>query len=98
LKSKKPDSSKGKRKIIQIKPPEKKLSFEEVVKKYDEYIHGPERFNKIFSELGSSHADDDGEASFDKKNGCTVHTAAKDSPKSKKNQKKVNHFTRGDRE
>jgi hypothetical protein len=94
LKSKKPDPIKGKRKLVPIKPPEKKLSFEEIVQKYDEYIHGPERFNKILSELGSSHVDDEGEASCNKKNDCTVYTTTKDSPKSKKNKKKVSPLKR----
>jgi hypothetical protein len=94
LKPKKPDPSKGKRKIIPIKPPEKKLSFEEVVEKYDEYIHGPERFNKIFSELGSSQVDDECEAPCDKKKGSTVYTSTKNSPKSEKNKQKVSPLKR----
>jgi hypothetical protein len=89
LKSKKPEPPKGKRKINPMQPPGKKLSFEEVVHKYDEYIHGPERFNKIFSELDSSKVDDKGEAPRDKKKGSTVNATTEDSPKSKENKKKV---------
>jgi hypothetical protein len=94
MKSKKPDSIKGKIKINPIKPPEKKLGFEEMVEKYDEYIHGPERFSKIFPELGSSYVDAGCEASRNKKNGCTVYASTKDSPKSKKNKKKVSPLKR----
>jgi hypothetical protein len=91
LKSKKPDPIKGKSKI---NPPEKKLSFEEVVQKYDEYIHGPERFNKIFSELDSGHVEAEGEASCDKKKGSTICASTKASPKSEKNTKKVSPLKR----
>ena len=91
MKSKKPGPIKGKSKI---NPPEKKLSFEEVVQKYDEYIHGPERFNKIFSELDSSHVEAEGEASRDKKKGSTTYTGTKDSPRSEKNTKKVSPLKR----
>ena len=87
---KKPDPVKGKRKISPIKPPGKKIGFEGMVKKYDEYIHGPERFNKMYSELGYSCVDDKCEAPRDKKNSCT----AKNSPKSKKNRKKVSPLKR----
>jgi 6-phosphogluconate dehydrogenase (decarboxylating) len=38
------------------KPKEQK-SFQEVVKEFDEYVHDPDQFYKIFSELGFSYVD-----------------------------------------
>jgi hypothetical protein len=94
LKSKKPDPFKGKRKIIPIRPPEKELSFEEKVEKFDKYMHDPEQFNKIFSELGFSYVDDWCEGNCphcEKKNNCTVYADNKDwdYPKSKKSKKNI---------
>jgi hypothetical protein len=92
LKSKKPDPFKGRRKIIPIRPPGKELSFEEIVEKFDEYMHDPEQLNKIFSELGFSYVDDECEGDCphcEKKNSCTVYANTKDSPKSKKSKKNI---------
>ncbi len=94
MKSKKPDPFNGKRKITPIKPSGKKLSFEEMVEKFDQYVHDPEQFSKILSELGFSYVDDscDGYCyACEKKQVCTVYTSTKewDSPKSKKSRKKV---------
>ena len=94
MKQKKPDPFRGKRKIIPIRPPEKELSFEEKVEKFGKYLHDPEQFNKIFSELGFSYVDDECEGDCphcEKKNDCTVYADTKDwdSPKSKKSKKNV---------
>ena len=94
MKSKKPDPFKGKRKIIPIRPPEKELSFEETIEKLGKYQHDPKQFNKIFSELGFSYADDGCEGdcyACEKKNGCTMYADIKnwDSPQSKRGKKNV---------
>jgi ssDNA-specific exonuclease RecJ len=38
--------------------PKKDKSFQEVVKEFDRYVHDPDQFHKIFSELGFSYVDD----------------------------------------
>jgi hypothetical protein len=38
--------------------PRKDKTFPEVVREFDEYVHDPDQFHKIFSELGFSYVDD----------------------------------------
>ncbi len=63
-----------------------------MVEKFNEYVHDPEQFSKIFSELGFSYVDDGCEGdcyACEKKNGCTVYDNIKDASKSRKSRKKV---------
>jgi hypothetical protein len=97
VKPKKPiktDPFKGMKKVIPIRPPEKKLSFEEKVEKFGEYMHDPEQHGKIFSELGFAYVEDGcgGNCEIcEQKADCTVYADTKDwdSPKSKKSKKNV---------
>ena len=52
--------------------PKKDKSFKEVVKEFDRYIHNPDQFHKIFSELGFSYVDDDCDG-CKKKTTCEVY-------------------------
>ena len=75
-KPKKQDPFRGKKKIIPIRPPEKELSFNEKVEKFGEYMHDPEQYGKIFSELGFTYVDDGCEGDCDvceQKTDCTVY-------------------------
>jgi hypothetical protein len=72
----KPDPFKGKKKVIPIRPPEKKLSFEEKVEKFGRYMHDPKQHGKIFTELGFTFVDDSclGDCeTCEKKALCTVY-------------------------
>ena len=56
--------------------PKKDKSFQEVVKEFDGYVHDPDQFHKIFSELGFSYVDDGCDGDCDgckKKTTCEVY-------------------------
>ncbi len=75
-KTRKPDSLRGKKKVIPIRPPEKEFSFNEKVEKFGQYIHDSEQYNKIFTELGFTFVDDGCEGDCDNcetKDDCTVY-------------------------
>ena len=59
MKNKKTDSLHGSGKIIPLRPSKKVLKFGEKVSKFNEYSRNPDKFNKIFPELGFTYCDDD---------------------------------------
>jgi hypothetical protein len=59
MKNKKTDSLHGSGKVIPLRPSKKVLKFGEKVNKFNEYSRNPDKFNKIFSELGFTYCDDD---------------------------------------
>ena len=48
-----------KAKKTSLRKSNEELNFEETVKKFNQYLMNPKEFNKIFTEPGFSHAEDD---------------------------------------
>jgi hypothetical protein len=67
-------------KAIPSRKSNKELNFEETVKKFNPYLMNPKEFNKIFTELGFSYAEEDCGGNCikcKKKDNCKTYTEIK---------------------